>query len=248
MTLPPENPDGVTIDKAVEFATEAVPEGAGREKGIGILNDLARDGIPLGDGQDQVVEVPGADEPLKRFDLMLKAPMVPKAVPIALPATVPGYRKKARRWTKEEDDRLAAAVQVHGTENWPLVATYVGGDRTRSQCSQRWHRCIDPKIEKCNWSREEEQKLIEAVQSHGNKAWTRIAAEMGNRSDVQCRFRYKFLLKKAKEMGTDIQPISAPMAVTHAMATHDQTHAFVGHPTQDEQDQPPVMPEAKDAA
>lgn len=124
-------------------------------------------------------------------------------------APLSGFRKKARPWTAEEDQRLTNAINANGTENWPLVATLVGGDRTRSQCSQRWHRVLDPKISKCNWSREEEQKLLNAVQEYGNKAWTRIATEMGNRSDVQCRFRYKFLLKKATENQTEIGPISA---------------------------------------
>lgn len=202
MSLPPENPDPVTIDKAVEFATEPLPDGG----------------------------------------------IVAKAVHYAPPPTVPGYRKKARRWTPEEDARLATAVQMNGVENWPAVAAYVGGDRTRSQCSQRWHRCIDPNISKSNWSREEEQKLIDAVKTYGSKAWTRIAAEMGDRCDVQCRFRYGFLQKKAKEMNTEIQPISAPMAVTRGTAMVDPHVPFAENQPQDEQDQPPVMPEAKDAA
>ena len=124
-------------------------------------------------------------------------------------APISGYRKKARPWTPEEDQRLINAINANGTENWPLVTSLVGGDRTRSQCSQRWHRVLNPKISKSNWSREEEQKLLNAVQEYGNKAWTRIATEMGNRSDVQCRFRYKFLVKKAKENDTELVPISA---------------------------------------
>jgi hypothetical protein len=31
---------------------------------------------------------------------------------------------------------------------------------------------------------------------------------MGNRSDVQCRWRYRFLAKKAGEARTEIKPIS----------------------------------------
>lgn len=133
----------------------------------------------------------------------LQAAIIPPKVSLS------GFRKKARPWTAEEDQRLISAINANGTENWPLVTSLVGGDRTRSQCSQRWHRVLDPKISKTNWSREEEQKLLNAVQEYGNKAWTRIATEMGNRSDVQCRFRYKFLLKKAKENQTELTPISA---------------------------------------
>ena len=130
-----------------------------------------------------------------------------------------GFRRKAQNWTPEEDERLITGIQLHGYDNWPMVANYVGGGRTRSQCSQRWHRVLDPKIAKCNWSREEEEKLIEAIKSYGTKSWTRISSEMGNRSDVQCRFRYKFLQKKALENHTELLPISAPMALTQGTAS-----------------------------
>jgi hypothetical protein len=63
---------------------------------------------------------------------------------------------------------------------------------------------IDPKIDKSNWSEEEEQKLIRLVSEHGDKSWTRIAAEMGSRSDVQCRFRYKFWARKAQRTASDV--------------------------------------------
>lgn len=144
-------------------------------------------------------------QPQLQHPYNLQSTMMPQKM-----APISGFRKKARPWSQEEDQRLINAISANGTENWPLVATLVGGDRTKSQCSQRWHRVLDPKISKSNWSREEEQKLLNAVQEYGNKAWTRIATEMGNRSDVQCRFRYKFLLKKAKENKTEIVPISQP--------------------------------------
>jgi hypothetical protein len=118
-----------------------------------------------------------------------------------------GVRKRHHHWTSDEDARLLAAIKTHGTENWPVVATAVGG-RTRSQCAQRWHRCLDTTIAKRNWSHEEEQRLIDAVRAFGGKAWTRVAAALKNRSDVQCRWRYNFLAKKAADAGTEVMPMS----------------------------------------
>jgi hypothetical protein len=146
----------------------------------------------------------GPTDLLKKFDDLLNAGAAP------VRPLLPGTRHKPVRWTAQEDERLVTAIQVHGTENWPMIAAFVGGNRTRAQCAQRWHRGLDPKILKRNWTREEEKKLIDSVRTHGEKAWTRIAADFGNRSDVQCRFRYQFLCKKAAETKTEVAPISAP--------------------------------------
>jgi hypothetical protein len=40
---------------------------------------------------------------------------------------------------------------------------------------------------------EEDTRLRELVARHGEKSWIRIASEMGNRSDIQCRYRFKQL-------------------------------------------------------
>jgi hypothetical protein len=47
------------------------------------------------------------------------------------------------RWAKHEDKKLKDAVQTHGCENWGAIAALVSG-RTKSQCSSRWKKCIDP--------------------------------------------------------------------------------------------------------
>jgi len=107
-----------------------------------------------------------------------------------------GVRTRSRPWSNDEDEKLKTAVEENGPNNWGAVASYVGNGRTRSQCSQRWNRVINPKISKANWTPEEEKKLLESVESYGVKAWTRVAAEFGNRSDVQCRFKYNFIMKK----------------------------------------------------
>ena len=108
-------------------------------------------------------------------------------------------RSKCKRWTDEEDQRLRDAIEKYGTDNWLAVSTYVAGGRTKAQCSQRWNRCLDPKILHNNWTREEEEKLIEAVQRYSPRSWTRVSAELPGRTDVQCRFRYQFITKKMQQ-------------------------------------------------
>ncbi|KAI5502723.1 RNA polymerase II transcription regulator recruiting protein [Trichomonas vaginalis G3] len=117
-----------------------------------------------------------------------------------------GTRQRSTPWTPEEDERLLQAVHEQGNSNWAAVATFVGNGRTKAQCSQRFHRVIDPRISKSNWSKEEEEKLLQVVEQYGNKAWTRVAAQFGNRTDVQCRFKYNHIKKKLNA-GTQPTPI-----------------------------------------
>jgi len=104
-------------------------------------------------------------------------------------------KKKSRQWTNYEDLRLLGGIYRHGIENWTSISMFVGNGRTRSQCSQRWLRGLDPSISKRQWSKEEEERLVNLVDTYGNKSWTKISMKLQNRSDVQCRYRYKQLLK-----------------------------------------------------
>jgi hypothetical protein len=180
-----------------------------------ILNSIVDHQISLNDAAAQLGTLIASSGPMQKLDGAFQGQFSGR------PISLPGFRKKATRWTPEEDERLIAAIREHGTENWPLIAQQIGGGRTRAQCSQRWNRGLDPRINKRNWSQEEERELLRAVELHGSKAWTRIATELGDRSDVQCRFRYRFLCKKAKEAGTPVQPISPPKGTGPTMGRNE---------------------------
>jgi hypothetical protein len=107
-----------------------------------------------------------------------------------------GPRRKTQQWTQVEDNRLLADIYKYGTENWNTVARFVGSSRTRSQCSQRWQRVLNPRISRTPWTREEEKVLCQLVEKHGEKSWIRVSAEIGHRSDVQCRYRYRQICKR----------------------------------------------------
>ena len=106
------------------------------------------------------------------------------------------FRKKTRTWSSYEDQRLIGGVYRFGLENWSRVAAFVGNNRTRSQCSQRWTRGLNPRICKKNWTPEEDEQLKQLVRFHGDKSWTKIASILGNRSDVQCRYHYHQISKE----------------------------------------------------
>lgn len=122
-------------------------------------------------------------------------------------------RQKNRPWTQDEDNSLREAIVQFGLANWGAIAERVGNGRTRSQCSQRWKRVLDPGISRDNWTAAEEERLLELTAKHGPKAWRKISFEMGNRSDVQCRFKYKFLMKKGdpRIIPVTMQPAGGPL-------------------------------------
>lgn len=113
-----------------------------------------------------------------------------------------GGRKKSIPWTEEEDSRLLAGIHKYGTEDWKSIVQFVGNGRTAAQCSQRWYRILDPRISKERWLEEEDQTLMNLVEKLGKNCWSKIASQIGTRSDVQCRYRY-FHLQKKQKAGTN---------------------------------------------
>jgi uncharacterized protein YbdZ (MbtH family) len=51
--------------------------------------------------------------------------------------------QRTGKWTVVEDNKLKDAVQAHGDKDWGAITALVPG-RTKSQCSSRWKKCIDP--------------------------------------------------------------------------------------------------------
>ena len=102
-------------------------------------------------------------------------------------------RKKSRPWSEYEDLRLMAGINKYGLDGWGSVAQFVGNSRTKAQCCQRWVRGLDPRISKVQWTEDEDRRLLDLVAKYGQKSWTKIAADLGNRCDVQCRYRFKQL-------------------------------------------------------
>jgi hypothetical protein len=87
-----------------------------------------------------------------------------------------------------EDSKLKDAVQTHGGKNWYSIAVLFSG-RTRCECYYRWKDVVYPNIVRMNgrtsadwasrctdaWSEDEDAKLKDLVQMHGDKDWGVIA-------------------------------------------------------------------------
>ena len=104
-------------------------------------------------------------------------------------------KKMPRHWSAHEDTRLLAGVYIYGANDWKAIANFVGANRGRAQCLQRWTRTLKPSITKDMWTPEEDAKLCQIIAQTDKLSWTKVAHIMGNRSDVQCRYHFSQLIK-----------------------------------------------------
>ncbi|KAK4218912.1 hypothetical protein QBC37DRAFT_164731 [Rhypophila decipiens] len=106
----------------------------------------------------------------------------------------PSGQKTRQVWTPVEDQLLARAVQLEtpktGSISWCSVAAHLPG-RNNKDCRKRWHYSIahGHTIRKGTWTREEDQRLRDAVVIHGTR-WSKIAQVVGTRNGDQCWKRW----------------------------------------------------------
>ncbi|KAH8100495.1 hypothetical protein BXZ70DRAFT_937484 [Cristinia sonorae] len=102
----------------------------------------------------------------------------------------PSIKKTA--WTPEEDKLLVGLYETHGAK-WSVIARKIPG-RTDDACSKRYREALDPSLKKDEWTREEDDMLIDAHNRLGGK-WGEVGREL-NRSSLACRNRWRMLERK----------------------------------------------------
>ncbi|KAH8057084.1 RNA polymerase II transcription regulator recruiting protein [Aureococcus anophagefferens] len=120
-----------------------------------------------------------------------------------------------RRWSKQEDEKLCAAVKAVGLSDWKTIAdVYMQGhDLSDAQCMHRWQKVLRPGLVKARsarrrtrsswiasarglkrrWTKQEDEKLclaVKAVGPHDWKAIAEIAEQIPGRIGKQCRERW----------------------------------------------------------
>ncbi|KAH7313946.1 hypothetical protein B0I35DRAFT_436150 [Stachybotrys elegans] len=103
-------------------------------------------------------------------------------------------------WSREEDERLMKAVQKYGP-SWAQVASDVRS-RNADQCSSHWSQVLDPNINYCDWTPEEDESLLHAVLTHGTN-WKTIAGHhVPKRNTLALKNRYSTLRSRHKNAKT----------------------------------------------
>lgn len=186
---------------ALAYIREACkdPQQEQAQLALQVLSLRLREQIPADEAVKSCYRILGTAVPAHRINTIIDIPREPICTRRCHfdPANM-SARQKARTWTQYEDQRLLAGMRLFGCDNWPRIADFVGNGRNRSQCSQRWHRGLNPTIYKGPWTKKEEDELVSLVEKFGEKSWRQIASVFGNRSDVQCRYHYQQLVRVRK--------------------------------------------------
>ena len=70
------------------------------------------------------------------------------------------------KFSPEEDARLKALVEQHGTADWAKIALALGG-RTARQCRERYKNFLHPTLVNGPWTPEEDELLIRLYHQYG---------------------------------------------------------------------------------
>ena len=115
-------------------------------------------------------------------------------------------------WSDDEDQKLLEAARAHGftdgsdggaawSPDWGAISAQMD-TRSPEQCRRRFTDYLDPTIDHSSLTEEEEQLLVQLVETHGTK-WSAISSEMpqtnGRRTGVQLSNTWRRVVGKQQE-------------------------------------------------
>ncbi|XP_041006593.1 transcription factor MYB30 [Juglans microcarpa x Juglans regia] len=127
-------------------------------------------------------------------------------------------------WTPEEDQILITYVQLYGHGNWRALPKQAGLLRCGKSCRLRWTNYLRPDIKRGNFSREEEDAIINLHEMLGNR-WSAIAARLPGRTDNEIKnVWHTHLKKRLVKQHQDSTPAAAKRSGAPPTNTFEYSH------------------------
>ncbi|GAB2265995.1 hypothetical protein Dimus_001025 [Dionaea muscipula] len=127
-------------------------------------------------------------------------------------------------WTPEEDRVLINYIQQQGHPNWRALPKQAGLLRCGKSCRLRWTNYLRPDIKRGNFTKEEEDTIIQLHQMMGSR-WSAIAARLPGRTDNEIKnvwhTRLQKRLKQDKSKLRDSKGKGQTRQNSSARSTHD---------------------------
>jgi len=122
----------------------------------------------------------------------------------------PTRGSKSVAWSRAEEERLVALVELEGQKRWAVIAASMPG-RTGKQCRERWLNHLRPDIRRGGWSEEEELTLAKGHLELGTR-WSALAQRLPGRTENAIKNRWNATLRCKGRVRT------SPNAATAAAA------------------------------
>lgn len=109
-------------------------------------------------------------------------------IPIIYNSPAIETKHSKRKFSQEEDEKLAFIVSRYGESNWKRIAEQMGTRNCR-QCRERWKNYLCPNVCKEPWTQEEDELLQKKYKELGSQ-WSVIAKFFPSRTDVNIKNRW----------------------------------------------------------